>query len=59
MLPLSCLAQGTGSLCVKANTGRAGVFLDGKYLGPAANFRVARTYQVPAGSHELKLEDPR
>ena len=56
-LPLA--AQQTGSLCVKANTGRAGVFLDGKYLGPAANFRVARTYSVPAGEHELKLADPR
>jgi hypothetical protein len=53
------LAQDTGYLCVKAKPGRAGVFLDGKYLGPAANFRVARTYAVPAGQHELKLVDPR
>jgi hypothetical protein len=58
-LPALCLAQETGSLSVKANTGRAGVFVDGKYLGPAANFRVARTYAVPAGDHELKLSDPR
>ena len=58
-LPLLCLAQQDGSLCVKANTGRAGVFVDGKYLGPAANFRVARTYKVPAGEHEVKLVDPR
>lgn len=54
-----CEAQQNGSLCVKANTGRAGVFVDGKYLGPAANFRVARTYPLPAGEHELKLVDPR
>ena len=33
-----------GSLAVKADPGRAGVFLDGKYLGPAKNFGVARTY---------------
>jgi len=33
--------------------------VDGKYLGPAANFRIARTYQVAAGEHELKLVDPR
>jgi hypothetical protein len=59
VLPFSCLAQNTGSLVVKANTGRAGVFVDGKYMGPAANFRVARTYSLPAGEHELKLEDPR
>jgi hypothetical protein len=58
-LALLCQAQQNGSLCVKANTGRAGVFVDGKYLGPAANFRVARTYPVAAGEHELKLVDPR
>jgi hypothetical protein len=33
--------------------------VDGKYLGPAANFRVARTYPVAAGEHEVKLIDPR
>src|SRR5581483_1727639 len=59
LLPILCLAQGNGSLCVKANTGRAGVFVDGKYMGPAANFRVARTYAVAAGEHEVKLADPR
>lgn len=48
-----------GSLSVKAHPGRAGVFLDGKYLGPAANFRIARTYAVAAGDHDLKLVDPR
>src|SRR5690348_105122 len=58
-LTILCPAQETGSLCVKAHPGRAGVFLDGKYLGPAANFRVARSYSVPAGDHELKLVDPR
>jgi hypothetical protein len=58
-LPLLGQAQDMGSLCVKANTGRAGVFVDGKYLGPAANFRIARTYAVSAGDHEVKLDDPR
>lgn len=56
---VSLYAQGAGQLSVKAHPGRAGVFVDGKYLGPAANFRVARTYSVPAGQHELKLVDPR
>ena len=59
LLPFLCMAQENGSLCVKANTGRAGVFVDGKYLGPAANFRIARTYPVAAGEHEVKLVDPR
>lgn len=59
VFPLAAQQQNTGYLTVKANPGRAGVFLDGKYLGPAANFRVARTYAVPAGKHEVKLADPR
>jgi hypothetical protein len=54
-----CQAQEMGSLSVKAHPGRAGVFVDGKYLGPAANFRVARTYPVAAGAHEVMLVDPR
>ena len=48
-----------GHLKTKVNPGRAGVFVDGKYLGPAANFRVARTYSLPAGEHELLLTEPR
>jgi hypothetical protein len=51
--------QGDGYLKAKVNTGRAGVFIDGKYVGPAANFRMARKYAVPAGEHEVKLADPR
>jgi hypothetical protein len=58
-IPVLCQAQETGSLSVKANSGRAGVFVDGKYLGPAANFGHARTYTVLAGDHELKLLEPR
>jgi len=59
VLPLLAQQQNLGSLCVKAHPGRAGVFVDGKYLGPAANFRIARTYPVAAGDHEVKLSDPR
>ncbi len=51
--------QGTAYLKTKVNPGRAGVFVDGKYLGPAANFRMARKYQVSPGEHEVKLVDPR
>ena len=56
---VSVWAQGDGTLRVKAKPGRAGVFVDGKYLGPAANFGSVRTYTVAAGEHELKLVDPR
>lgn len=48
-----------GKLKVKVNPGRTGVFLDGRYLGPASNLKRARTYQVPAGEHELILREPR
>jgi len=46
-------------LKTNVNPGRAGVFVDGKYLGPAANFRIGRKYALPAGQHQVKLVDPR
>ncbi len=51
--------QSTGYLKTKVNPGRAGVFIDGKYVGPAENFRVGRKYTVAAGEHEVKLLEPR
>jgi hypothetical protein len=54
----SCAAD-TGRLKTEVNPGRAGVFIDGKYVGPAANFKVAQTYQVASGEHEVRLVDPR
>lgn len=51
--------QSTGHLKTKVNPGRAGVFIDGKYVGPAENFRVGRKYTVAAGEHEVRLEEPR
>ncbi len=53
------MAQGTGYLKTNVHPGRAGVFVDGKYLGPAQNFGVARKYAVTAGEHEVRLADPR
>jgi hypothetical protein len=54
----ACAAD-TGKLKTEVDPGRAGVFIDGKYVGPAANFKVARTYEVAPGEHEVKLADPR
>jgi hypothetical protein len=48
-----------GRLKTKVSPGRAGVFVDGKYLGPAANFGMAKTYSLAAGEHELLLAEPR
>ncbi|HEY1220653.1 MAG: PEGA domain-containing protein [Bryobacteraceae bacterium] len=58
-LSLPLAAQQTGTLKAKVDPGRAGVFLDGKYLGPASNFGMSRTYTVAVGEHELKLAEPR
>jgi hypothetical protein len=51
--------QNTGYLKTSVNPGRAGVFIDGKYLGPAGNFGVGRKYTVAAGEHEVRLSEPR
>ncbi len=53
------LAQNAGKLKTTVNPGRTGIFVDGKYLGPAANFKKSRTYAVPAGEHEVLLTEPR
>lgn len=37
----------------------AGLFVDGKYIGPAGRFTVPEKYRVPAGEHEITLRDPR
>jgi hypothetical protein len=52
-------AQNTGYLKTKVNPGRAGVFIDGKYVGPAENFRVGQKYAVAPGEHEVRLSEPR
>jgi len=59
MASLACTAADTGRLKTEVNPGRAGVFIDGKYVGPAANFKIAKTYEVAPGEHELRLVDPR
>ena len=51
--------QNTGYLKTKVNPGRAGVFIDGKYVGPAGNFGIGRKYTVAAGDHEVRLSEPR
>ena len=58
-MPLAAEQNTNGFLVSRVDPGRAAVFVDGKYLGPAANFRVARTYSVPAGQHEIRYVDPR
>ena len=57
--PVVAQQTGTGKLKTKVDPGRAGVFVDGKYMGPAANFRFSRTYTLAAGEHEVTLSEPR
>jgi hypothetical protein len=62
LLPIASLlsfAADTGRLKTEIDPGRAGVFIDGKYVGPAANFKIARTYELSPGEHEVRLEEPR
>jgi hypothetical protein len=51
--------SGDGYLEPHINPTRAGVFVDGKYLGPAANFGFARRYTLAPGEHKILLTDPR
>ncbi len=37
----------------------AGLFVDGKYIGPAGRFTVPEKYKIAAGEHEVSLKDPR
>lgn len=37
----------------------AGLFIDGKYVGPAGRFTIPEKYTVAAGDHEITLRDPR
>jgi hypothetical protein len=48
-----------GYLEPHVNPTRTGVFVDGKYLGPAANFGFARKYELTPGEHKILLTDPR
>ncbi len=56
---VSAQESGTGYLKVKARPSTAGVFVDDKYVGPAANFGFTRKYAVAAGEHEITLRDSR
>jgi len=59
MLAIPVAGQSSGYLKTTVNPGRAGVFIDGKYVGPAANFGKSRKYPVGPGQHEVKLAEPR
>jgi len=53
------LTAETGYLRVRSSPIGAGLFVDGKYVGPAGRFSVPEKWPVEAGSHEISLKDPR
>lgn len=54
-----CFGADTGQLKTAVSPGRAGVMIDGKFVGPAGNMGFAQTYTLAAGEHEVKLVEPR
>jgi len=52
-------ADEDGYIKARGKPGRACIFVDGKYMGPAVRFSVPEKYPVSAGEHEVTLKDPR
>lgn len=44
---------------VQADPSVAGLFIDGKYVGPTENFHISIPYEVSPGEHTIRLVDPR
>jgi hypothetical protein len=57
-LPM-CAADNEGYIKARGNPTGAGLFVDGKYIGPAGRFTVPERYPIAAGEHEVTLRDPR
>lgn len=57
-LPLMA-ADGDTKIRVRSGPRGAGLFIDGKYVGPAGRFTVPESYPIEPGSHEITLKDPR
>jgi hypothetical protein len=58
-LTLGLAAEDTGYIKARGKPGRAGIFVDGKYVGPAVRFSVPEKYAVAPGDHEVTFKDPR
>jgi hypothetical protein len=59
LLAAVSLAAQNGKLKTHITPEGAGVFVDGKYMGPAGRFGVGRTYSLPPGEHKVTLAEPR
>jgi hypothetical protein len=52
-------AKDKGYIRARGNPGDAGIFLNGKYIGPASRFTVPEKYEAPLGDVEVSIRDPR
>jgi hypothetical protein len=52
-------AEDTGFVRARGKPGDAGVFINGKYAGPAVRFTVPEKYPASAGDVEVTIKDPR
>lgn len=52
-------ADKPGAIKASGKPGNAGVWIDGKYVGPASRFTVTEKYTVEPGEHEVTIRDPR
>lgn len=52
-------AKDKGYIKARGNPGNAGVFINGKYIGPATRFTVPEKYEAPLGDAEVSIRDPR
>lgn len=60
LISFSATAEAKSSaIKARGRPGRAGLFIDGKYAGPAVRFTVPERYEVEPGEHEVTLRDPR
>ncbi|HLJ12922.1 MAG TPA: PEGA domain-containing protein [Bryobacteraceae bacterium] len=52
-------AKDKGYIKARGNPGDAGVFINGKYVGPATRFTVPEKYEAPLGEVQVTIRDPR
>src|SRR5579872_1641736 len=43
----------------RVSPGDAGLFINGKYVGPVSRFTVPEKYEAPIGEVEISIRDPR
>lgn len=58
LLAMPALAQDTGFVKAYGGPSDAGVWINGKYVGPAHRFTLSEKYQAPTGDVEVTFREP-